>query len=380
MSIVVNGSEVQKIMIDTPDNLTASECWKAYRGDNIIYDKSKTVENCWKEYGYLNGQTLRVSDDIIELPEVIDWRDYVNVIKWNQKISNIDFYDEVIDYYSNNVYSSTQGSFNRIFNNSNVRGELTLNFTGTDHNYVNYPIGNTGITKLIFNFEDDSNISVMNDLFHNAKQLTSIETNKPFGGKDLSGAFSQTPNLRSIPEGCIDWSWRAEDDDGIFRNHIQYAFEVSALTEIPLFDSSKDRDDNVNTIIVAPHCRQAFNSANGLTKISPCLDMTYVIPDDNGNTYLLFRAFGLRDAHIKNLGNGTWYLDGEGAHHYLNRLNEESVIYLFDNLQENISGTNYGLYCPESWRSYITNEMYQSASAKGWDIYINNVLYVPEEQ
>lgn len=66
------------IDLDVPDttvtiDVTSVECWDAYAGEDQVYHKDKTLENCWKKYGLAFPTGWNITKTNFNTNEYIEW-------------------------------------------------------------------------------------------------------------------------------------------------------------------------------------------------------------------------------------------------------------------------------------------------------------------
>lgn len=66
------------IDLDVPDttvaiDVTSVECWDAYAGEDKVYHKDKTLENCWKKYGFAFPTGWNITKTNFNTNEYIEW-------------------------------------------------------------------------------------------------------------------------------------------------------------------------------------------------------------------------------------------------------------------------------------------------------------------
>lgn len=66
------------IDLDVPDttvaiDVTSVECWDAYAGENQVYHKDKTLENCWKKYGFAFPTGWNITKTNFNTNKYIEW-------------------------------------------------------------------------------------------------------------------------------------------------------------------------------------------------------------------------------------------------------------------------------------------------------------------
>ena len=63
-------------------DVTSVECWDAYAGNEKIYHKDKTLENCWKKYGFAFPTNWNITKTNFNSNEYIEW---ISPTKFNIK-------------------------------------------------------------------------------------------------------------------------------------------------------------------------------------------------------------------------------------------------------------------------------------------------------
>lgn len=66
------------IDLDVPDttvaiDVTSVECWDAYAGEDQVYHKDKTLENCWKKYGFAFPTGWNITKTNFNTNKYIEW-------------------------------------------------------------------------------------------------------------------------------------------------------------------------------------------------------------------------------------------------------------------------------------------------------------------
>lgn len=148
---------------------------------------------------------------------------------------------------------------------------------------------------------------------------------------------------------------------------------------------------------------------SGIEEVQCILDMQFVF--NPSHIFKMFNSWrgssnegtrSMKRVRIKNIGNMDWdFNGGNGQSNNGKDFDEASVKYLFDNLrdqtkyrevteaekqagktQEDINNftqcnrNHCKLYCPESWRPFITKDMLRVAYNKGWTTFINGVSHI----
>lgn len=381
-------------------NPASKECWKVLSNNNIIYNKSKTLDNCWIKYNIANykyiidqGVTVLSIDNSSlytknsnYLPPLDSLDSLPDNIAWNTPIYNSEYWEQVKAWYTRKIIDGKYLK-GRLFADNNMTGKLVLNINSTSSKTFNceHLFKNSQLSEVEFNFTDDGYIGSCNKMFQSASKLVSVKTNKPFNANDLSGMFEWAKSLVISPKGIISWN----SFSNVPYTNIGYCWEgCTSLTTIE--QETIDRNTVENTIVFSRYAPQVFNGCSKLQSIGPVLNLKRVVPSTSGNTYNMFAGCAsLSDARIKNLNHGDWKLDGSGDLGNLNLLDQSSVKYLFDNLTNlkseysaNIEDgdletpivNSAKLYCPSTWDTYITDAMVLEANTKGWNIYIGGTL------
>lgn len=431
---------------------STEECWDVYAGDSHVYHKDRTVENCWVKYGMAQKTTTGIDSDVEYkiisvdmadvpeeitnpmLPKVVDWENYIMssvasdeyLLNWNCDLTNSPMQDVVKDWFANNAIP--------IVLNDSVNNKSNYTYEDSCVNFIyTYPFKDLkvdGDFKIIFDgffpslytlkssfaltcdkftiqvMQDNCHWTSMNAMFYGGgfKEIEVIDANGDamqgfFTATDFSGAFEFCYHLTEIPDNMINWyndrslyiGYSDGDDGSLFG----YAFEgCTSLTRIGMYGNTRESEYNT---VRAFNLAQTFNACTSLTYIGPVLDLSFVNFYMDGTIARPYWAFNqctkLEDVRIKNL-NGS-YVDftanGTTAHGNLLSLNQESVEYLFENLTDLTTYSQYEhgddtpmyvygrpyaesgeIHCPSEWGSYVTTDMITAANAKGWTIYIGD--------
>lgn len=414
-SFIIDDEPLAKFMCPHEDNFDyEDECWQAYLNGELIYDKPKTIQNLWIEYGlaaksgnnlvYTKAYTGKKTS-LYKLVEPTDWQNWLlntsNYIKWQNVKIPADFWGKIKSFYeTHRIHPSSLGNF---MLNSTTEGTDKTFTIRPDNEWMSGSdmIRNTNLTKFTFKVFDSTHssatyVSALTNMFRGAGSLTeviwleadgSIPTTCHFKANDMSGAFEWCGSLKSFGED-VDWSWKANGGNHFNTTggstQIAWMFEwCSSMTEVKRSRLATSREDNCNTIIVSRNMQQFADYCKNLVKIDPIMDMRYVIPNTAANTYMAFvECSKLADIRLKNLNHGDW--DFTNWHTNLPALNQESVEYLINNLfdlntvippdangneqYDNPLVKTASITCPAAWNSYITNTMISNAGAKGWTI------------
>lgn len=430
---------------------STEECWDVYAGDSHVYHKDRTVENCWIKYGMAQKTTVGgnnypvISIDMANIPEeienpmlpkVVDYEDYIMssllsgeyILNWRCDLTNSPMQDVVKDWFANNaipivLVDHVNNKSNYTYEDSCPNFIYTYPFRGLkvdgdfkiilDGYFTSLSAGRGafGLTcnKLTIQvMQDNCRWTSMNTVFYNGgfKEIEVVDANGDamkgfFTATDFSGAFEFCYYLTEIPDNMINWYNNRQnvesDTNGDSGTYFGYAFEgCNNLTRIGMYGDTRESESNT---VRAFNLEQTFNSCTSLTYIGPVLDLSFVNFYTNGTTAYPYLAFNncrvLEDVRIKNL-NGS-YVDftanGSTAHGNLSALNQESVEYLFNNLTDLTTYSQYEhgddtasyiygrpyaetgeLHCPSEWENYVTTDIITAANAKGWTIYIGDTL------
>lgn len=398
-------------------DLSSIESWKVYSKGTLVYDKEKTVENCWIRHGLATIEDtgkIRVTDakakadyaDMsVYLPPVIDLVESIQNLYFNISFINTEYWDEIKAAIAATPVTDYEFLPN-VFKGSNVSGsvELTLNLENGEHlswgtNYKWNHWGNATEVTLKVAEGSTNRITAPQHLFYDSKKLVTINTPKNImSGRDTSGMFEGCAALVNIPNNLILWSDRAWDNstETSINNVCYMCINCASLVVFPAYDT-QDRYSNNNTIKSSGHIRQAFQGCSKLQSIGPVIDLEYVDPQTSDqNAWIFLGTPKLTDVRLKNLNHGTWHFDDSGPSNKdgdlygyqgnIPLLDEESVVYLFDNLMDltthdetstepgNPNRSSARIYCPLQWEDKITSDMIIVANTKGWTIYIGGVL------
>lgn len=329
------------------------ECWKIYY-KNTIWEKEKTFENNWVKYKYVTEKTgsdkywslnnssydLKFKDPpIIDYNFVGEYNSESNTtlkpwVTFNYAAKDSSFWDPIKTYFANNKIVNpkcfeytTSDSKPSLFANSNISGELTLNFSTAIRQMPDI-ISGTKVEKITINFEEQPKWYSCLSMFRHANSLKEIIVNKPLPASEMAGMFEFCTNLTTIPANLF----RYENRNYTNNSHMCYTFEgCKNLVEIPMSSRTTDvysEQNTINTETIA----QAFNGCSKLERILPILNLAGCHPD---NTYLAFyECAALTHVLIKNLNKGDWRFDGTSSKKLgtLTNLDEESVKYMLNNV------------------------------------------------
>lgn len=368
-------------------DLSSKECWDMHLGNTLIYHKPKTLENCWKKYGYASETYVDESGNTQEfgyinvanytntsfqggyiLPSIEDLEDNIRNIRWNIKIKNTDYWDTVRNWYENNYTTYKMITTIPLFNNNNFNGKITLKLNEwfdeehtKPHNYLYSQslFSNSEIEHVHFVSENGCSFSSGNGIFIASPKLNKITFESPkgwlIGATDMSGILSRCGSLTEYPYNLIKWDENRTNTkgNGIKCTLMGWFSEYTPLIEVPSYNT-EDRYADDNTMMFATYAPQVFNGCGSLKKIGPVMDLCIVEPTAN-NTPSIFNCPNLEDCRIKNLNHGNWSFDNktrdEGYIGYLPKLNQESINYLFDNLAD-LTTSNIAQHVHSIYKSF----------------------------
>lgn len=219
------------------------------------------------------------------------------------------------------------------------------------------------------------------------------------------------------------------DITGAFAEHLRcrarvfpHAYGCQPFEETPNNTIQVSRPNNTNrmfsdvtdTVSNTPNytgggALEAFYDS-GIEEVQPILDMYYVHnPSHIYNMFTSWRGSDnegtrtMKRVRLKNIGNlPVWdFNNSNGQGNNGTDFDEASVKYLFQHLRDqtkyreiteaerqagktqedinNITHCNRAtckLYCPNSWRPFINDDMVTLAQSRGWEVYVDNLKYV----
>lgn len=336
-------------LVPTEIDPQSQECWKIYNKDVVIYNKDKTIENCWRKYKYTTDKTgsdtyysfdcSNWSDYKLKVPPMITDLDNIQATNWVtfncKNVLDDSFWTTIKEWFANHDLTNPKVFNNRhtkatpsLFGESDISGELTLNIN--NDNILQLPdfIYGTKISSINLNFKAGIISSALN-IFRRASSLTNITTNKPFLAKELAGAFEFCSSLTSIPS-IIDYSQRNKYN----LTNAPYAFEYSTkLTEVSVgyggsIDAGINTPEEEKNILKASNIRQMCNCCTSLEKFYPILDVEAIDQSTDAAKDAFTSCGKLTYLRIKNLNKGDWYFDGTVAGWNLSNLSSDCIDYL----------------------------------------------------
>lgn len=348
--------------IDFTDE-TSVECWNAYMGDTQVYHKDRTLENCWKKYGYVAKESAviwgndkkEVKEYVVKLPsgknilpKLDNYNSLANCKFHDISPANTEIWSGIRNWYKNNTIDGTilaipsivdDGgmSLARTFWNCTGFSELTLNLEFNDaYNSGEDNWFGTGIEEITFN--TNYPISSPQRWFRGMSKLKTIKyscESSPylFGVASTVDMFGGCSSIEEYPAQMIDWNIHRNIQNTTTRKATltQYTFDKCAkLKKVPSYTSGDD--------IVCCYLKHMFNNCNALTTIEPILDVAEQTCKPSSAENWFSGCNALTSVKIKGLNHGDWYFDGttnNGVKHGdLSNLDEASVQYLFNNLAD----------------------------------------------
>ena len=377
--------------LDTPDtslNIDPSTdtCYKVYVGNTQVYNKSKTIQECWIDKGLVKieppidgtstrnfikatGATKLDGFNGVILPETDDLEEHIlpknssNIapIMWcgdihNQNIVNriqeyVNTHDFVLVQEAEQDYNTSQYTIEdsncierHWFSGSGFHfSNLKINFDGSFHFIVFYNLFNgCTIDNLTLQFKQENlYISSAQNFLRgaNIKNLVVLDKDGDvawekgkayFGAYDISAIREFGSGLKVFPP-IIRWQDVAQFK-GYWGTNTAYAFSYdNELEEIQEFKTYA-RDHINNTIVFSGFSAQTFQNCSALKRIGPTLSFRYINPSSQDNIYAMFSGCtALEDVRIKSLNAGTWNFDNSAYPGNLPKLNQESITYLITN-------------------------------------------------
>lgn len=375
----------------------SQECWKIYDRKGIIYNKDKTIENCWRKYKYTTDKTgvdtyysldcKNWSDYKIKVPPIVTDLDNIQATNWVtfncKKVLDESFWTAIKEWFANHDLTNPNMFVNRhtkntpsLFGDSDISGDLTLNINNDAILQLPDILYNTNISSINLNFKAGVISSALN-IFRKAVSLTSITTNKPFYAKELAGAFEFCNKLTSVPS-IIDYSYRNKYN----LTNAPYAFEYSALlTEVSRGYGVPEDDDETgingekNTLKASNIC-QMCNQDYSLKYFYPILDVEAIDQSTSAAKSTFSSCSQLTYLRIKNLNKGDWYFDGTVEGWDLSNLSSECIDYLLKNVKNIMNSSSDSTGTQTYKNSFNTSEWsITDNSDKSWSY---DRLYISE--
>lgn len=351
------------------------------KNPSLIYHKEKTLENCWKEYGFITDtwadsdgaeptehsyykmNMSKIPSEIKSpiLPSIVDLQPHIlppNVsdtkcVTWNHAIANNEFWEDIQKYLEEHpviiVSSLLDDNNSQYTEEDNNDAPLHLGwFNGSKMSCTNLKIKFDGrfvyttfqdifntikVDKLTLQFlQDNISVSVLQRLFRGitASEIevldkNGIKSNKFLHAFDCSGMceFATIPEI--FPD-IIDWSKRSGPHTTNIGYMFSYCNNMIALTQ---HGDTRDSDDNT---IIADFIDQAFQQCTKLTSIGPILDLGRI---DASKTFAPFQnCASLSDVRIKNLNGSDADFTNDGKLGVCPSFDTDSITYLINHLTD----------------------------------------------
>lgn len=367
---------------------STQECWDAYAGSRRVWHKDKTVENCWVKYGLATDDTDTVVVDMHSVPEgksgvlpaATDWQGRVfpaaggglKPLAWRGPIANTAFWDELREYIGSHDIDCTPGDGatelrGNWFAGSNFTGDLAVNLAGESPYWTFADLfSGMDIGRLTIRFKGAGvQVSSMVGFFRGLS-ADSIDVTGPGGESEVGttgtrhflaydlSAVCENARLRGEFPDFVDWSVR-QSVEGAACTRMGYAFTQCGTVTAIAPRAGVERDDDGNTIKMAPMADQAFENCRSLASIGPVLDFGAVYNKPGrenapgGGAYRTFAGCtALADARIRNLNAGLWRFDDDTYAGNMPSLDAASVEYLLANLTDLSGGGTDGVSTPSN--------------------------------
>lgn len=409
------------------------ECWDAHVGDEQVYHKDRTLENCWAKYGIANEKDWSISEgynynttlsinmnnipsDITSpvLPSISDLEEVLQPlytsdkkpVTWNCVIHNTEFWKIVKQYYATHPFiyvnsnlpntsdytvEDSMKSIMLLFKDSNITGDIHLVFDGNEQSlWLPELFANCTLNKVTIELRHGCRISSGQHLFRNAniKEIAIIDENGnplKINGNDISGLceFGNPPEVFPdiISNAC---------------KNISFAFSYCKhLVQVTL--------NGIKPILL----QQTFQSCDNLKQIIGVINVEYMNCSKTNANEEFYKAFSgctnLTRLLLIGLNGSVARLDTDEGIGNLENLDSISIQYIIEGVKnlttysendDHSSKSNYpkaphgDLYCPAKWgehtnddgnvvASKVTDAMIAAANARNWDVYIGGVLVSP---
>lgn len=360
--------------IDFTDPST-SECWEAYCGSTKIYSKTKTIDNCWGEHlnivndGDSSYKIVSLKDSNV-LPELDDYSGLEN-IKFNSvNPVNPGAWNKILKWYSNNtvggILSNNLGDV-PLMKNCKGFTKFTINIDNSSYGFYGEDNWNgTDIEEITINTQ--YTISSPQRWFRGMSNLKTIKRsivtgNTLFKAPTVTDMFGNCGQLENYESTLINWTPTGESED-VSRKYTYTNYFANNCYKLKKIPSCTPGD-----VIVCHGLSHMFNNCSSLTTIEPILDVRESVNTPENANCWFNNCSSLTSVKIKGLSNGNWYFNGQTVngvtHGDLSSLNEESVVYLFRNLNS-LKYDNPDMITKTCWNSF-----------ESWDI-PNNEPYAAD--
>lgn len=405
------------------------ECWDAHVGDEQVYHKDRTLENCWTKYGIANEKdwsgvynyitSLSINMDNIPfditslvLPSISDLEEVLQPlatsdkkpVTWNCVIHNTEFWEVVKQYYAthpfiyvNNKSPNTSDytvednmkNIMLLFRDSNITGDIHLVFDGNEF-FLWLPelFYNCTLNKVTIELRHGCNISSGQHLFRkaNIKEIAIIDENGnplKINANDIS-ALCERGNPPEVFPDIIGTSCKNAAFAFSYCNHLK----------------------QINFDITPINLQQTFQSCSNLQLITGVINVEYMNSSkvsDNEEFYKAFKGCtNLTRLLLIGLNGSVARFDTDEGIGNLENLDSMSIQYIIEGVKnlttysendDHSSNSNFpkaphgDLYCPAKWGEYtdddgnivaskILDSSIVKANAKNWDVYVGGVLQI----
>lgn len=348
-------------------NPSSVECWDVYTGDTQVYHRDKTIDNCWKKYGYVTDKTIEDetvhivknsdSEGINIVPKLSDYS-FLNRCKLNFSPANLDVWDDIRSWFATNQLDDLVIMDGTMLKDAKGFSELTLNLNNKDTYWFGEDnFANTDIVDFTMNV--NYSISSPQRWFRNMTKLknikwTSENTDCLFTATSVVDMFGGCEELEEYPSNMICWDKNRNYVSGSSNQVTLTQYFVNSclkLKKIPSYSA----DDN----IYCSYLERMFNNCKQLTTIEPILDIREQMCKPSGANEVFNNCTSLTSVKLRGLNHGSWYFDGQTIngikHGDLSNLDEVSVKYLFDNLAD-LTRWNPLINTPHWYNSFHAND------------------------
>lgn len=374
--------------------------YKAEGAENILYCQGNIVitgecSSCNSIVElipqYTSDGMLKIDTDAwlhfatnIVVPPVTDLLNYITRTKFAMKPANPEIWDEIKNWYENNVGVNSNFTNGQVFNNSAGLKEITIRmsegrFQYGEDNFANSEIETINFIQPVKTAHFSSPQRFLRRAF-NLKNINITWAEPDADDNYLCGATSVVDGMSSLtcetyPERFINWyAYRSNIHEGIPCTIFQFCFNNSSgLVTIPAYPGT----ENENTIIPANFIENSFRGCTSLVTVGPILNLILCTP--NSAQHVFHDCNKLANLKIKNLNHGSWNFDAEtrdgNYHGTLKALSQESVQYLFANLVD-LTTHNPEVHedtIDKSFKNWSSNYKEQSSQTPDWDYTLSNI-------
>lgn len=297
------------------------ECWKAYIGNNLVYNKPKTVENCWLKYGFAEKDTEKDTKNIYRLinncapninftPIVSDYKKYFThkLISYSGELSNITNPIKDAEYYklynSDNMYHSHKCTSKMWVEGEKIVGEEYAKMLFQTAFYTKGWVDNVQtITQYISDGSGELVSSTVTSIPEGALEVrSSFECNNKYYNIETSweeiGVNASEPKVGGFVWTCKNYNQKLWDDIRDFYAN-EYVINDNDLLD-NIFNGS-----NMNGEVTLKLSLTPFSTAFFMLTDSDVKKLNIIVTDDNtsiSSTQRMFRfASKLEEITYQNL-------------------------------------------------------------------------------